>query len=118
MRIGGEVIYDLRIKEITPPTNINPPVAGTAGELQRTVAHDAQHTYPNFRQGDAIVLYERNADTDNVTNKMVFKGNIDYLNENEICIRLRATQQNSSPYFRLIASMLLSTMRWILLSVA
>ena len=27
---------------------------------------------------------------------MVFKGNIDYLNENEICIRLRATQQNSS----------------------
>ena len=45
-----------------------------SGELQRTVADDAQHTLPNFRQGDAIVLYERNADTDNVTNKMVFKG--------------------------------------------
>ncbi len=29
---------------------------------------------------------------------MVFKGNIEYLTENEISIRLRATQQNH-PYF-------------------
>ena len=47
-------------------------------------------------QGDAIILYERNRETDNVTNKMVFKGNIEYLTENEIGIRLRATQQNPS----------------------
>lgn len=51
---------------------------------------------PNFRQGDAIVLYERNTDSDNVTNKMVFKGNIEYLADNEICVRLRSTQQNPS----------------------
>ena len=30
----------------------------------------------NYSAGDAVVLYERNTDTDNVTNKMVFKGNI------------------------------------------
>lgn len=51
---------------------------------------------PNFRQGDAIVLYERNRNEDNVTNKMVFKGNIEFITEEEIGIRLRATQQNSS----------------------
>ncbi len=51
---------------------------------------------PNFRQGDAVgVLYERNTDTDNVTNKMVFKGNIERISDNEVCIRLRATQQNA-----------------------
>ena len=27
-----------------------------------------------FRNGDVVVLYERNNGTDNVTNKMVFKG--------------------------------------------
>ena len=51
---------------------------------------------PNFRQGDAIILYERNSETDNVTNKMVFKGNIEHLTDNEIGIRLRSTQQNPS----------------------
>ncbi|TWJ18118.1 AAA domain-containing protein [Bacteroides zoogleoformans] len=50
---------------------------------------------PNFRQGDAVVLYERNADTDNVANKMVFKGNIEYIADDEVRIRLRVTQQNA-----------------------
>ena len=65
----------------------------------KTISSEALETetfLPNFRQGDAIILYERNCDTDNVTNKMVFKGNIEYLTENEIGIRLRSTQQNPS----------------------
>ena len=37
-----------------------------------------------------VVLYERNTDTDNVTNKMVFKGNIERISDDEVCIRLRA----------------------------
>ncbi|WP_291530045.1 DEAD/DEAH box helicase [Bacteroides sp. UBA939] len=53
-------------------------------------------TLPNFREGDAIVLYERNNDTDNVTNKMVFKGNIEQITDTDIRIRLRASQQNTS----------------------
>lgn len=51
---------------------------------------------PNFRKGDAVVLYERNTDSDNVTNKMVFKGNIEEMTGAEIRIRLRATQQNAA----------------------
>lgn len=49
---------------------------------------------PNFRNGDVVVLYERNNGTDNVTNKMVFKGNIESITDNELRIRLRAAQQN------------------------
>lgn len=51
-------------------------------------------TLPNFRIGDAVVLYERNTPEDNVTNKLVFKGNIEHIGDAEVCIRLRASQQN------------------------
>ena len=106
---AGEILYDLRIKEnhaadehkayilleqrkegygenkLSPEPN----------EISSEVEKGAQ-ALPNFRQGDAIVLYERNRNEDNVTNKMVFKGNIEFITEEEIGIRLRATQQNSS----------------------
>ncbi|MEY8686756.1 AAA domain-containing protein [Bacteroides sp. AN502(2024)] len=83
---AGEIIYNLKIKE-----------NHAADEHKAGLTFSFfQASLPNFRQGDAIILYERNCDTDNVTNKMVFKGNIEYLTENEIGIRLRATQQNPS----------------------
>ena len=91
---AGEILYDLRIKENHAAdehkaglTLAFPPEEKVGGE--RTFL-------PNFRQGDAIILYERNSDIDNVTNKMVFKGNIEYLTDHEVGIRLRATQQNPS----------------------
>ena len=40
----------------------------------------------------AIVLYERNVSEDNVTNKMVFKGNIEEISDCNIRIRLRAAR--------------------------
>ena len=63
---------------------------------EENIDNGIQNVLPNFRQGDAIILYERNSETDNVTNKMVFKGNIEHLTDNEIGIRLRSTQQNPS----------------------
>ena len=89
---AGEIIYDLKIKENHAADEYKAGLTLTAGS---EMLH-AETFLPNFRQGDDIILYERNCDTDNVTNKMVFKGNIEYLTENEIGIRLRATQQNPS----------------------
>ena len=89
---AGEIIYDLKIKENHAADEYKAGLTLTAGSEKL----HAETFLPNFRQGDAIILYERNCDTDNVTNKMVFKGNIEYLTENEIGIRLRATQQNPS----------------------
>ena len=97
---AGEIIYDLKIKENHTADEHK---AGLVLAKSNDSFSDAENTnspqqdsLPNFRQGDAIILYERNCDTDNVTNKMVFKGNIEYLTENEIGVRLRATQQNPS----------------------
>lgn len=86
---AGEILYDLRIKENRAADEHKASIVLFRGESRG-------EALPNFRQGDAVVLYERNADTDNVTNKMVFKANIESINENEIHIRLRATQQNTS----------------------
>ena len=56
-----------------------------------------EHEYlSNFRQGDIVILYERNRKEDNVTNKQVFKGSIQNLTQNEITIRIRYKQRNQS----------------------
>ena len=99
---AGEIIYNLRIRENHAADEHKAYLLLVRSdfeekELPETVAdNDIQNVLPNFRQGDAIILYERNCGTDNVTNKMVFKGNIEHLTDHEISIRLRATQQNPS----------------------
>lgn len=106
---AGEIIYDLRIKENHAADEYKAHLLLTrlrncesSQELPQELSQKEniddgiQNVLPNFRQGDAIILYERNHPTDNVTNKMVFKGNIESLADNEIGIRLRSTQQNPS----------------------
>lgn len=87
---AGEILYDLRIQENHAADEHKANITLSKVKTQSTTA------LPNFRQGDAVVLYERNTDMDNVTNKMVFKGNIESITEDEVRIRLRATQQNTS----------------------
>lgn len=87
-RENGEILYDLAIRQ-NHAADIHKPYL----ILERTQADT--DALPNFRQGDAVVLYERNNSTDNVTNKMVFKGNIEQISDCDIRIRLRATQQNT-----------------------
>lgn len=87
---AGEILYDLRIQENHAADEHKANITLSKVKTQSTTA------LPNFRQGDAVVLYERNTDMDNVTNKMVFKGNIESIAEDEVRIRLRATQQNTS----------------------
>lgn len=54
------------------------------------------HEYflPNFRLGDIVILYEKNQDSDNVTNQHIFRGSIISIQRDEIIIRLRYTQNN------------------------
>lgn len=84
---SGEILYDLVIRQ-NCAANLHKPYL----VLERT--HTDADALPNFRQGDAIVLYERNVGEDNVTNKMVFKGNIEEISDSDIRVRLRAAQQN------------------------
>ena len=113
---SGEILYDLTIQENCAADVRKPylllgrgrmPLAavpsgfqqedrgggcpGDAGTQERN-----EGALPNFRQGDAVVLYERNTDANNVTNKLVFKGYIERISDTDICIRLRATQRNAA----------------------
>ena len=88
-REAGEILYDLRIIE----NKASQPHKATI-TLQIPTYDDSFP--PNFRPGDVVVLYERNHTTDNVTNKLVIKGNIERLTPTEVCIRLRASQRNLS----------------------
>lgn len=93
-REAGEILYDLRIKTNRATDEHKASLTLSIPDEEQTT--ETEEALPNFRQGDAVVLYERNSDTDNVTNKMVFKGNIESITDTEIKLRLRATQQNPS----------------------
>ncbi len=85
---AGELLYDLKI------------VQNAASSDQHYIvfsipAYDLTYL-PNFRVGDAIVLYERNSENDMVNNKQIFKGAIEEINSKTVKIRLRARQRNNS----------------------
>ena len=86
-RDAGEILYDLTIVE-------NHASQAHKAFVILSIPQYEETFLPNFRNGDVVVLYERNNGTDNVTNKMVFKGNIESITDNELRIRLRAAQQN------------------------
>ena len=88
---AGEILYDLRIVE----NKASEPHKATI--TLRIPKYD-EAFLPNFRLGDVVVLYERNDTKDNVTNKLVFKGNIERLTVTEVCIRLRASQRNQQVF--------------------
>lgn len=86
---AGEILYDLRLVE-------NRADQPRKAYVVLSVPMYADDFCSNFRRGDAVVLYERNVDTDRVTNKLVFKGNIERLEPDRITIRFRAAQRNLS----------------------
>lgn len=53
-------------------------------------------TLPNFRPGDAVLLYERNGVDDLATNHIVFKGTLEEITDTSLCVRLRAPQRNAA----------------------
>lgn len=87
---GGNILTDLRIIRMEDNEGI---------ELIALSVPDYDEGFlPNFRQGDIVLLYERNADTDNATNRQVFRGNIESINDHEVCLRLRHKQRNTQVF--------------------
>lgn len=84
--IAGELLYDLKI------------TANRAAEEDHTIRLEIPVCkdlfLPNFRLGDAVVLYERNTAADTVNNRQVFKGAIELMESNTLIIRLRYRQKN------------------------
>ncbi len=83
---AGEIVYDLQLVDNQSASEQKPFVV-----LKRKVALSMQ---PNFRVGDAVVLYQRNLPIDNVTCQQVFKGNVEDIGSERLVIRLRMSQRN------------------------
>jgi hypothetical protein len=89
-REAGEILYGLTIQENR---------AADAKEPYILLSATPDEDYlPNFRPGDAVILYARPTAESNVTNSLIFKGNIETITDLEIRIRLRATQRNLSVF--------------------
>ncbi|MCL1937171.1 MAG: DEAD/DEAH box helicase [Candidatus Azobacteroides sp.] len=86
--IAGEILYDLKI--------IDNQAASESHTLSLEIPEYKDFYLPNFRPGDAVVLYERNSKSDTVNNRQVFKGAIEQIESNRMKIRLRYRQKNLS----------------------
>lgn len=51
---------------------------------------------PNFRQGDIVMLYERNGEEDNATNHQIIRGNVEQIDMHHITVCLRNKQRNTA----------------------
>ena len=85
---AGEILYDLVISNNQSNTDDL--------SIQFSIPEYDEDFLPNFRQGDIVILYERNVETDNITNKLIFKGTIQEISPENIIVKLRFKQRNKS----------------------
>lgn len=86
-KAAGEFLYGLRMLENAADT--------AEHSLTLTVPDYGEYYMPNFRQGDAVILY-RWSEGQSLGECQVFKGAIEYLSGGKIKIRLRSRQANTA----------------------
>lgn len=83
---NGSIICDMRVVENCISSE-HKPYAVFAYE-------DKSASGINFREGDQVLVYERNSSEDSVLNKLIFKGNIETLTADRVKVRFRSNQRN------------------------
>jgi hypothetical protein len=100
---AGEILYDLRIRENHAADDKEPYIwlevkDSSPSDNPSSEDGEEEAVLPNFRNGDAVVLYDRTMPDANVTNRLIFKGNIEQITDRTVRIRLRAAQRNLSVF--------------------
>ncbi|MDR0686327.1 MAG: AAA family ATPase, partial [Dysgonamonadaceae bacterium] len=85
----GELLYDL---VITRNAIDNPKEKTIMFQIPK---YDSLYL-PNFRSGDAVVLYERNSDADNVNNRQVLKATVVTITNSAVTLKMRYKQETSN----------------------
>ncbi|MGL5015191.1 MAG: DEAD/DEAH box helicase [Bacteroidales bacterium] len=83
---AGELLYDLRVESSIIENNRH--------SVNLSIPQYEIDMLPNFRVGDAVILYARSKPQDNVTNREVIKGNIEQISSSNILITLRTVQRH------------------------
>lgn len=84
----GEIIQDLILEKNHAPDPLRPWV------LLRSSSSEPQLSAPNFRQGDAVILYRKDSADANATNQLVFKGTFEEVGDGSYRVFLRQSQSN------------------------
>lgn len=83
---AGEILVDLKITQ------------NLADQVRPIVSLEippySESFLPNFRNGDIVILYQRNKASDQVSNKQIFRGTIIKISHQEVVVLLRSTQNN------------------------
>lgn len=61
---------------------------------------DANESLPNFRIGDAVILYKRNSDQDSAITQQVFRCNVEAYDADRIWLQLKNPQRNTNSFRR------------------
>lgn len=82
---NGDIFLDLRLADLRMKDGVE------ALCLERS---DDQACQPNFRIGDAVILYKRNSDADSAVTQQVFRCNVEAYDSDRIWLLLKNTQRN------------------------
>ncbi|MDR0544520.1 MAG: AAA family ATPase [Odoribacteraceae bacterium] len=91
-RERGDILVDLEIARDDSFREEAPAI------VLRLPPRDDDACPPSFREGDIVMLYERNSPADDIATRQVFRASIESLTPAEIVIRPRALQSNPSPF--------------------
>ncbi len=88
---NGDIFLNLRLADLRMKDGVD------AVCLERADGEDAQ---PNFRIGDAVILYKRNAETDSAVTQQVIRCSVETYDSERIWLKLRYPQRSRKIFGR------------------
>lgn len=88
---NGNILTELKLHPV-------PDEEGAIVRLDLKLPEYGEDFLPNFRQGDMVMLYERNHEGDNVTNKQFFRCTIEEIHPEHMLLKLSYKQRNAGVF--------------------
>ena len=85
---AGEILYDLTIEESVIEDNVH--------FVRLCIPQYEEDLLPNFRVGDVVILYTRENEYANVTNRQILKASVAEISETHVLLRLRMVQRHAN----------------------
>lgn len=85
---SGDILPGIKIKELSGEDGVE--------SIKFSIPHFGNDFIANFAIGEMVQLYQRNSEKDTVTTSQLIRGYIEYLNDEELTLRLAYKQRNCS----------------------
>ncbi|MGL5318119.1 MAG: DEAD/DEAH box helicase [Bacteroidales bacterium] len=85
---AGEILYDLILEESVIEENVH--------SVRFRIPKYEEDLLPNFRVGDVVILYTRNYEFANVTNRQILKASVTEISDSHLVLHLRMVQRHAN----------------------